>query len=50
MSAEWADGMIAFSTAIAPPTGISAGAFPAGQASGRMTPRAITGVLRSWCI
>jgi hypothetical protein len=47
MSAEWAAGMIALSTAIAPPTGITARPAPAGQASGITAPRSITGTRSS---
>lgn len=43
MSALWAAGMIAFSTAMAPPTGMDAGALPAGQASGMSVPELTTG-------
>ena len=39
MSELCAAGMMAFCTAIAPPTGITAGADPAGQASGITAPR-----------
>ena len=47
MSDEWAAGMIAFSTAMAPPTGMDAGALPEGQASGMSVPAMMTGQRRS---
>lgn len=43
MSALCAAGMMAFSTAMAAPTGIDAGADPAGQASGMRVPWLTTG-------
>ena len=50
ISAECAEGMMAFSTAMTPPTGMSAGAGPAGQASGMMVPLWIRGVHSSSAI
>ena len=47
MSAECAPGMMAFSTAMTPPTGIVPGPPPTGQASGMITPRLITGMCNS---
>ena len=47
MSAECALGIIALSTAMAPPTGMTALPMEAGQASGMIAPREITGTLRS---